>query len=201
MLFLWDCCCLFNPFYKFPDEHIGIGDGGDDDPASAEEMLGAYRLPREWDALQQYYAAFDYIDVKFDTAVETERRELESIEGEWIPHMAFEFSSNELRLAVRNVENKFYKCEGGLRLLGRRIELQGSTQVIEFFQVYDESERNKAQKMEYNRMVFAKTTQNVYSGGKPCNRFEDDNDGNTRSRIDSTAIAQFPAPVEPVNVV
>ena len=30
----------------------------------------------------------------------TERRELESIEGEWIPHMAFEFSSNELRLAV-----------------------------------------------------------------------------------------------------
>jgi hypothetical protein len=65
MQFLWDCCCLFNPFYAFPEESTDS-----EELRQREPMLDAYRLPPEWNAMRQYHAAFDTLDSQFEAALD-----------------------------------------------------------------------------------------------------------------------------------
>lgn len=87
----------------------------------------------------------------------------------------------------------FFQCSGGIRLLGRRIAIEGQTQIIEFFQIYNEKIPN--QKQDYNQKIRDLTKLYLYQGGKPCSKDFDENDDDTRQKINSSALAQFQVPI------
>jgi len=95
-----------------------------------------------------------------------------AITGRWRPYR-------------NRTHQRYYRAQGGLRLLGFRAELLEGVQRIVICRVFNEED--PMDKNHYNRTVSLlagpiRSRAGAYPGGKPCSERDDDNDATFRSQ-------------------